>query len=405
MAFLLLFAAGPLACGPAVTNAAGIYITRTLIGCVGATFVPCQFWCTQMFTGTIVGQANAMAGGWGNLGGGVTQATAPDLYEMFKAMGLNDNAAWRVSLQVPAVVWVVVAVCMWLFSDDCPEGHWNNRKLVGGSAGTLGQGLKEVCGNYVVWILVANYACCFGVELYVNNSMSSYLQDQFGVEQFVAGLIASLFGLMNLFACAVGSFLSDRMAARFALRGRMWVILVTILGCGGMLVIFSRIRVLWLAIIVLVIFSCFVQAAEGATFGLVPFVNKRYTGIVSGFVGAGGNLGAMSWGFVHKAFGENDQEDVAFLVVGFICGGVALSMLLVRMHGASAIPCFGNDGSEWLAEQEKDGNADEDEFDYGYGYDMGMFGYGDFMPTPMSTPAAMYPSPYYSPMVPMGMPY
>lgn len=356
-----------------------------------------------MFTGTIVGQANAMAGGWGNLGGGVTQATAPGLYEMFKAMGLNDNAAWRVSLQVPAVVWVVVAVCMWLFSDDCPEGHWNNRKLVGGSAGTLGQGLKEVCSNYVVWILVANYACCFGVELYVNNSMSSYLQDMFGVEQFVAGLITSLFGLMNLFARAIGGWLSDRMAARFALRGRMWVILVTILGCGGMLVIFSRIRVLWLAIIVLVIFSCFVQAAEGATFGLVPFVNKRYTGIVSGFVGAGGNLGAMSWGFVHKAFGENDQEDVAFLVVGFICGGVALSMLLVRMHGASAIPCFGNDGSEWLAEQEKDGNADE--FDYGYGYDMGMFGYGDFMPTPMSTPAAMYPSPYYSPMVPMGMPY
>jgi NNP family nitrate/nitrite transporter-like MFS transporter len=357
-----------------------------------------------MFTGQIVGQANAMAGGWGNLGGGVTQATAPGLYEMFKAMGLNDNAAWRVSLQVPAGIWVIVAVCMILFADDCPEGHWNNRKLVGGSAGTLGQGIKEVGSNYVVWILVVNYACCFGVELYVNNSMSSYFQDQFGLEQFVAGLIASLFGLMNLVARAVGGWTSDKAAARFALRGRIWVILITVLGTGGMLVLFSLIRVLWLAILQLILFSCFVQAAEGATFGLVPFINKRYTGIVSGLVGAGGNLGAMSWGFIHKAFGEQDKEWMAYLIVGFICAGSALTCLLIRVHGAAALPCLGNDGSEWLAAQQK--NDGEEELDYGYGYDMGMLGYGDFMPTPMSTPAAMYPSPYYPvQMVPMGMPY
>jgi hypothetical protein len=57
-----------------------------------------------------------------------------------------------------------------------------------------------------------------------------------------------------------------------------------------------------------------------------------------------------------------------------------------------------------LAAQQK--NDGEEELDYGYGYDMGMLGYGDFMPTPMSTPAAMYPSPYYPvQMVPMGMPY
>uniref|UniRef100_A0A7S1NGX1 Major facilitator superfamily (MFS) profile domain-containing protein n=1 Tax=Eutreptiella gymnastica TaxID=73025 RepID=A0A7S1NGX1_9EUGL len=101
MAVLLLFSAGTLACGALGNNATGLYIIHLLIGFGGATFVPCQLWCTQMFTGKIVGQANTRAGGWGNLGGGVSQATALGLYEMSKAFGLNESAAWRVSLQIP----------------------------------------------------------------------------------------------------------------------------------------------------------------------------------------------------------------------------------------------------------------------------------------------------------------
>jgi NNP family nitrate/nitrite transporter-like MFS transporter len=368
-ALLLAFCAIPLGCAALVQNAGGLYAVRTLIGLAGASFVPCQFWTTQMFTGKIVGQANAMAGGWGNLGGGVTQATAPGLYEMFRAFGLSDDAAWRASLQIPAALWVLTAIGMWFLSDDCPEGHWRNRKMNPDISGaTLKEGLIQVCSNYVTWILVLNYACCFGVELYVNGTMSSYYQDFFDVDQTIAGLIASLFGLMNLFARAIGGWASDKSAVRFGLRGRIWVILVTVLGAGGMLVIFSRIRVLWLAIVQLIIFSTFVQASEGATFGLVPFVNKKYTGIVSGFVGAGGNLGAMCWGFIHKAFGETDDEPTAYLIVGFIGIGSALSCLLIRMHGAAAIPFFGNDGREWLAEQDKNQEVD------GPGAEFGAYG-------------------------------
>jgi nitrate/nitrite transporter NarK len=42
---------------------------------------------------------------------------------------------------------------------------------------------------------------------------------------------------------------------------------------------------------VLVVFSIFCQQSCGLSFGIVPFVSKRSTGLVSGFVGSGGNVG------------------------------------------------------------------------------------------------------------------
>lgn len=42
-----------------------------------------------------------------------------------------------------------------------------------------------------------------------------------------------------------------------------------------------------------VVFSLLVQSSEGATYGVVPFVSKRSLGVVSGFVGAGGNAGSV----------------------------------------------------------------------------------------------------------------
>ena len=43
---------------------------------------PCaQVWCTQQFSKKIVGLANATAGGWGNLGGGVTNLTMVFIFQ------------------------------------------------------------------------------------------------------------------------------------------------------------------------------------------------------------------------------------------------------------------------------------------------------------------------------------
>lgn len=67
-AFLLAATAIPVFCMSMTENAVGYIMERLVIGCSLAAFVVCQFWSSIMFSPTVVGMANAIAGGWGNAG-------------------------------------------------------------------------------------------------------------------------------------------------------------------------------------------------------------------------------------------------------------------------------------------------------------------------------------------------
>ena len=75
-----------------------------------------------MFSKNVVGTANATSGGWGNLGGGVTQVFMPAVMNMFLSMGLAEDTAWRVSFLVPGMLGLITTFCMWNFTQDCPQG-------------------------------------------------------------------------------------------------------------------------------------------------------------------------------------------------------------------------------------------------------------------------------------------
>jgi MFS family permease len=75
-------AASAVFCTALIRSAGAFVACRLLTGFSLATFVPCQWWTSSMFNARIVGQANAVAAGWGNLGGGATLLLMPLLVEV-----------------------------------------------------------------------------------------------------------------------------------------------------------------------------------------------------------------------------------------------------------------------------------------------------------------------------------
>lgn len=277
-----------------VTDATGFIICRFFIGFVLATFVSCQYWMSSMFNAKIVGSANAVAAGWGNLGGGFIQLVMPLVYELIAGpIGMAQFTAWRVSFLLPAFCQGCMALAIALLGQDYPDGQSADLKSKGErESDSAWKVLKTAASNYRTWILVVSYGYSFGVELTVDNIIAQYFYDRFSVPLTTAGIIAASFGLMNIFSRPLGGFMSDWASHRFGMRGRLWNLwLLQTLG-GLFCLVLGLMHSLPAAIAVMLIFSFFCQAACGATFGIVPFVSRRALGIVAGMTGAGGNAGS-----------------------------------------------------------------------------------------------------------------
>ena len=83
---------------------------RLAIGIIGASFVITQFHTSMMFAPNIVGTANAVAGGWGNLGGGVTNLVMPLIAAAFVALGyIGTENSWRYAMIIPGVLLLVMS--------------------------------------------------------------------------------------------------------------------------------------------------------------------------------------------------------------------------------------------------------------------------------------------------------
>ena len=291
---------------------------RLAIGAIGGSFVITQYHTSVMFAPNCVGTANATSAGWGNLGGGVTQIIMPLIFAAFVALGYSDSWSWRLSMVVAGGVCLAAGIAYYFVTTDLPDGNFKELR----EAGKLRPGSK-VKGTFVmaikdprVWGLFLVYAACFGIELTINNIAALYFKDYFGLGLGTAGLVAGLFGLMNIFARTAGGIIGDRFGASGGLKGRVRWLFIALLVEGCALMLFSRMTVLPAAIAVMIVFSLFTQMSEGATFSVVPFINKRALGSVAGIVGAGGNVGAVAAGFLFRA--EGITWPSALLVLGVV---------------------------------------------------------------------------------------
>lgn len=294
--YLLVFGSIVVAGSSFAYNWETYLISRMAIGVIGASFVITQYHTTKMFAPNVVGIANATTAGWGNLGGGVTQALMPLIASGMLALGFasSELSKWRPAMFVPALIMLGVAYLYWKYTQDTPAGNFDSNpdlkaKKAEGESGLFMSAVKD----HRVWILFAIYGACFGLELFVNGRAATYYQTKFELNETTAGMIAALFGLMNLFARSTGGWLGDRFAKSGGLSGRVkWLVIVLFIE-GLALILFSRMDMLGLAVTTMILFSLFVQMAEGATYSVVPFINKKSLGAVAGIVGAGGNVGAV----------------------------------------------------------------------------------------------------------------
>lgn len=118
------------------------------------------------------------------------------LFPLFKVIyGGNSNLAWRTVCAVPAVVAIAWGITILFISDDAPKGNYKELKKVGQMPEvSAAASFRTGALNLNTWILFIQYACCFGVELTMNNAAALYFVDQFGQSTESAAAIASIFG-------------------------------------------------------------------------------------------------------------------------------------------------------------------------------------------------------------------
>lgn len=396
-AFILLLGAIPIGLAPTITNVTGLYVIRFFIGILGGSFVPCQVWTTAWFDKNVVGTANAVAGGWGNAGGGVTYFVMPAVFDsLVRNWGMAEGKAWRVTFVVPLICLLVVGLALVLVCEDMPTGRWRDRNqgvvngqevvidgvdLKSGSGAdtpsvakmdeekgsksvsdtesttrpdvekgeVVPAGLPNTTIPSVTTILLSpqtlfhilTYACSFGSELAINSVLSSYFLSvaPSSLSQTSAANYAAIFGFLNFITRPLGGLASDYLFRSFggsspsssspsiskpqALWARKFLITTCTLLTGTFLLLLGLLRPssLGTAIGLVILAAIFIEAGNGANFGLIPFVHPERNGVVSGVTGAGGNLGGVAFALVFRFVGGHGMKagyEKAIWIVGII---------------------------------------------------------------------------------------
>ncbi|KAK4621484.1 Nitrate transporter [Fulvia fulva] len=374
-----------------VTNASGLIALRFFVGILGGTFVPCQVWSTGFFDKNVVGSSNALIGGWGNAGGGITYFLMPLIYDSLKSdQGLSSHVAWRVAFIVPFILIVSTALGMLLLCDDTPTGKWSERhdnaqRLAHSAQAAVvsspehassGSSTPEVrekrdmekgegdasdyqqpkqgemtdlaVGEVIVAPTLkhtlhiitspqtlfhcATYFCSFGGELAINSYLGAYYLRNFPyLGQTQAGRWASMFGLPNVVTRPLGGIIADILFkhTKSLWVKKCWILFVGIVS-GAFLIAIGLTDPSSESMMFGLIagMAIFVEAGNGANFALVPHVHPSANGVLSGTVGAVGNLGGVIFAIVFRY--HHADYATSFWITGVMTIGMNLILCWVK---------------------------------------------------------------------------
>ncbi len=140
-------------------------------------------------------------------------------------------------------------------------------------------------------ILDLAYMLTFGAELAVVSMLPLYYVDTFNVEPILAGILAGIYPVINLFARPAGGWLSDKI-------GRKLTLGIATSGATFSFFLLSMVTTdwaLWMVVGTTILAGIFSKAGSGAVYAMVPLVQRRMTGQFAGMVGAFGNVGGLAF--------------------------------------------------------------------------------------------------------------
>ncbi len=197
-------------------------------------------------------------------------------------------------------VWKIIQVNKSIFEIETPELHRYSFKQIA--------------------ILDLGYMLTFGAELGVVSMLPLYYVDTFNVEPILAGLLAGIYPVINLFARPAGGWLSDKI-------GRKITLGIMTFGAALSFFLLSTVTTewdLWLVVATTILCGIFSKAGSGAVYAMVPLIQRRMTGQFAGMVGAFGNVGGLAFLTVFSFVSTN----IFFMTIAGTAAFVFLMIIL-----------------------------------------------------------------------------
>jgi len=387
---LLVYAAIPCLAFALSQNFTQLVFSRLALSLVGCGFVIGIRMVAEWFPSSEIGLAEGIYGGWGNFGSSGAAFTLPAI-AAGTAFLAGGQLNWRLAIALTGITAAVYGIIYFFNVTDTPPGKVYQRpassagmevtskrdfwllsltsiplvgvlgliawrltkvKFIDNSTliviGVLLVGLYffqffnaykankplmtdkkryEASDRYrfsQVLNLNLAYVASFGSELAVVSMLPSFFERGYGLAASVAGSVAGTYAFMNIPARPGGGWISDKVGSR------KWTLVATLAGTGiGYLIFASLGKGIPLPVVVIVTMmaSFFVMAAEGATFGIVPLVKNRVTGQIAGNVGAYGNVGAVVYLTIYSLMPQGAESDRTFFQM---LGVVALMVAFIN---------------------------------------------------------------------------
>ncbi|MCU7375106.1 MFS transporter [Paucibacter sp. O1-1] len=241
-------------------------------------------------------------------------------------LGYLPASAWRIAMVIPGVMLLIFAFVYYRFTKDTPAGNFEELAISNPKAVKTKGSLLEAMKDPRTWALFLAYGACFGIEITFDNVAALYFFENFNTTLATASILAGAFGFMNIFARAVGGIVADKVGNKYGMigKGRLLALLLALEGIG--IALFAQSGSIAVAVITMLSFAMFLKMANGVTYAIVPFINRKAIGSVSGIVGAGGNVGAVLAGFLFKSSSISYSQAFIYIGVAIACIAAVVSI-------------------------------------------------------------------------------